>query len=169
MKKLKALVLLMPILAACGKGAGDYVGYWQRQDDARVSVMEISKDGENYFLTQNLLSKRKNQTTPSLLIEKEGKLSTNVMDTPMALSEDGKTLFVGNLSFNKIDAAEKDKLVAHQEACTKLHKEYIDSRPPFDFSVKHDVREARKKAYEQKFNERFAELEKNGRCNARPL
>ena len=47
MKKI-AIVILMTLLAACGRSASEYLGKWQSEDGKRT--VEISENGENLLL-----------------------------------------------------------------------------------------------------------------------
>ena len=49
MLKRFALITAVCLLAACGKSADDYVGYWREQDDKIEEVMEIKHENGNYF------------------------------------------------------------------------------------------------------------------------
>ena len=51
MKKIVLSALVLVTLAACGKGGAEkYVGYWQEKDDKYVRIVEIKKEGGQYFL-----------------------------------------------------------------------------------------------------------------------
>jgi len=146
MKRLVFPALALMLLAACGKGADNYVGYWQK-DGNMPTVLEIRKEGGNYFATEIL----KEGAQSELLTEKDGQLMFNILgDVPIRLSDDGNSLYFEKESYRRIDDAAKDKLVAHEEACRKLYAERKDS--------------AGKPELRKQIVARLDELEKEGRC-----
>ena len=171
MKKIALSALVLVTLASCGKGGAErYVGYWQEKDDKYVRIVEIKKEDGQYFLDDDILSKGKDKSY--LLTEKDGELVHNngLTDVPLKLSDDGNSLFVSKNSYQKIDAASKDKLVAHEESCRKLTDEYLaeNAQASSGKSVLSDEYKAAKAAITQKYKAQFAELQKESKCNNVP-
>ena len=174
MKKIVLSALVLVTLAACGKGGAEkYVGYWQEKDDKYVRIVEIKKEGGQYFLDRNILSKGERKPKPYLLTEKDGELVHNngLTDVPLKLSDDGNSLFVSKNSYQKIDAATKDKLVAHEESCRKLADEYFaeDKQARSGKSIFSDEYKSAEAAIKQKYKAQFAELQKESKCNNVPF
>ena len=93
MLKRLALITAVCLLAACGKSADDYVGYWREQNNRVEEVMEIKHENGNYFgnnlmgINNSLGMARK----AVVLDEKDGVLS--VQGVPFKLSDDGKSMY----------------------------------------------------------------------------
>ena len=96
MLKRLTLITTVCLLAACGKSADDYVGYWREQSDRIEEVMEIKHENGNYFgnnlmgINNSLGMARK----AVVLDEKDGVLS--VQGVPFKLSDDGKSMYIGD-------------------------------------------------------------------------
>ena len=163
------------MLAACGKGGADrYVGYWQLQDSNKSVVTEIKKENGNYFAVENIAGRDKHAAQQRELSEKDGELvvNTGMGDLPLKLSEDGNTLFLGKGTLRRIDAAAKDKIVAHEEQCRSLNDAF-----QAEYKGKHNqmtnarvsvITEEYKQGMaevERKYAAQFAELQKDGKCN----
>lgn len=165
---LSALILM---LAACGKsGAERYVGYWQEQDDKRIVISEIKQENGNYFAVDNIVAQGKNAEKQIVLSEKEGELVLNsgVGDVPLKLSDDGKSMFVGKKSFTKIDAATKDKIVAHEEKCRQLSDEFAAAEKALPGTMSNEYKAA-EEALQQKYFPQFEQLEQEMPCNELPV
>ena len=157
--KRTALTVLVLMLAACGKGGADrYVGYWQLQDSDKSVVTEIKKENGNYFAVENIAGRGKHAAEQRVLSEKDGELvvNTGVGDLPLKLSDDGDTMFLSKYTFRRIDAAAKDKIVAHEEKCRSLND-------AFQAEYKQGMAEV-----QRKYAAQFAELQKDGKCNHDP-
>ena len=65
---------------------------------------------------ENIAGRGKHAAEQRVLSEKDGELvvNTGMGDLPLKLSEDGNTLFLGKGTLRRIDAAAKDKIVAHE-------------------------------------------------------
>ena len=163
------------MLAACGKGGADrYVGYWQLQDPDKSVVTEIKKENGNYFVMGDLVAGGGRATEQQVLSEKGGELvvNTGVGDLPLKLSDDGDTMFFRKGTFRRIDAAAKDKIVAHEEQCRSLNDAF-----QAEYKGKHNqmtnarvsvITEEYKQGMaevERKYAAQFAELQKDGKCN----
>ena len=163
------------MLVACGKGGADrYIGYWQQQGIDRSIVTEIKKENGNYFAVQNIAGSGKRAAQQHVLSEKDGELvvNTGVGDLPLKLSDDGDTMFFRKGTFRRIDAAAKDKIVAHEEQCRSLNDAF-----QAEYKGKHNqmtnarvsvITEEYKQGMaevERKYAAQFAELQKDGKCN----
>ena len=176
--KRTALTVLVLILAACGKGGADrYVGYWQLQDSNKSVVTEIKKENGNYFVVSDLAAGGRLATEQQVLSEKDGELvvNTGVGDLPLKLSDDGDTMFFSKGTFRRIDAAAKDKIVAHEEQCRSLkaafQAEYNGKRNQMTNAGLSFTTEEYKQGMaevERKYDAQFAELQKDGKCNFVP-
>ena len=176
--KRTALTVLVLMLAACGKGGADrYVGYWQLQDPDKLVVTEIKKENGNYFVVSDLAAGGRLATEQQVLSEKDGELvvNTGVGDLPLKLSDDGNTLFLGKGTLRRIDAATKDKIVAHEEKCRSLNDdfqaEYNGKRNQMTNAGVSITTEEYKQGMaevERKYAAQFAELQKDGKCNFVP-
>ena len=176
--KRTALTVLVLMLAACGKGGADrYVGYWQLQDSDKSVVTEIKKENGNYFAVENIAGRGKHAAEQRVLSEKDGELvvNTGMGDLPFKLSEDGDTMFFGKGTFRRIDAAAKDKIVAHEEQCRSLNDafqaEYGGKRNQMTnagVSVTTEEYKQGMAEVERKYAAQFAELQKDGKCNFVP-
>ena len=162
MLKRLTLITAVCLLAACGKSADDYVGYWREQNNRVEEVMEIKHENGNYFgknlmgINNSLGMARK----AVVLDEKDGVLS--VQGVPFKLSDDGKSMYIGDRSYTKIDAEFKDKIMAHQSECQKLRDEFSAAQDPLPYDREgNEKRNALQKEYEAK----YAELSKEIRCN----
>lgn len=170
MKKLISPALLL-MLAACGKdGAERYVGYWQEKNDKHAVVSEIKQENGNYFAVANVIDTGKNAEKQIVLSEKEGELVVNygVADMPLKLSDDGKSMFMGKKSFQKIDAATKDKIMAHEERCRQLTNEFQAAEKQLPKTADNEYRIA-KDALKQKYFPQFEQLEQEIPCNTLPV
>lgn len=166
------------MLAACGKGGADrYVGYWQLQDSNKSVVTEIKKENGNYFVVSDLAAGGRLATEQQVLSEKDGELvvNTGVGDLPLKLSDDGDTMFFSKGTFRRIDAAAKDKIVAHEEQCRSLkaafQAEYNGKRNQMTNAGLSFTTEEYKQGMaevERKYDAQFAELQKDGKCNFVP-
>ncbi|MFC2715327.1 hypothetical protein [Kingella denitrificans] len=176
--KRTALTVLVLMLAACGKGGADrYIGYWQQQGIDRSIVSEIKKENGNYFVVPDLAAGGRLATEQRVLSEKDGELvvNTGVGDLPLKLSDDGDTMFLSKYTFRRIDAAAKDKIVAHEEKCRSLNDAF-----QAEYKGKHNqmtnagvsVTTAEYKQgmaeVQRKYAAQFAELQKDGKCNFVP-
>lgn len=169
MKKMMAVSMLAMMLAACGKsGAEQYVGFWQWQDNKHTSVSEIKQENGNYFVVDNL-QYGQGKTKQIVLSQKDNELvlNTGVADVPLKLSEDGKSMFIGKRTYQKVDAATKDKIVAHQEQCHQLNDEYRAAEKNLPTITSKEYHSAQDTMNQQYFA-RFAELEKEYKCNKAP-
>ena len=176
--KRTALTVLVLMLAACGKGGADrYVGYWRLQDSNKSVVTEIRKENGNYFALENIAGRGKHAAQQRVLSEKDGELvvNTGMGDLPLKLSEDGNTLFLGKGTLRRIDAAAKDKIVAHEEQCRSLNDafqaEYKGKRDQMTnagVSVTTEEYKQGMAEVERKYAAQFAELQKDGKCNHEP-
>ena len=176
--KRTALTVLVLMLAACGKGGADrYVGYWQLQDPDKSVVTEIKKENGNYFAVENIAGRGKRAAQQRVLSEKDGELvvNTGMGDLPLKLSDDGNTLFLGKGTLRRIDAATKDKIVAHEEKCRSLNDdfqaEYNGKRNQMTNAGVSITTEEYKQGMaevERKYAAQFAELQKDGKCNFVP-
>ena len=176
--KRTALTVLVLMLEACGKGGADrYVGYWQLQDSDKSVVTEIKKENGNYFAVENIAGSGNRAAQQRVLSEKDGELvvNTGVGDLPLKLSDDGDTMFLSKGTFRRIDAAAKDKIVAHEEKCRSLSEafqaEYKGKRNQMDkarlSSISQEYRQVVAEV-ERKYAAQFAELQKDGKCNFVP-
>ena len=173
--KRTALTVLVLMLAACGKGGADrYVGYWQLQDSDKLVVTEIKKENGNYFAVENIAGRGKRAAQQRVLSEKDGELvvNTGMGDLPLKLSDDGNTLFLGKGTLRRIDAATKDKIVAHEEQCRSLNSAF---QTEFTGKSKQMANTGGFSEYKQgmaeverKYAAQFAELQKDGKCNFVP-
>lgn len=166
MLKRLALITAVCLLAACGKSADDYVGYWREQDDKIEEVMEIKHENGNYF-GRNLMGIDDSlgmAWKAVVLDEKDGVLS--VHGVPFKLSDDGKSMYIGDRSYTKIDAEFKDKIAAHQPLCEKLWDEFLAARDALPYDRERD---AKRDALEKEYKAKYAELEKEIRCNRKPI
>ena len=173
--KRTALTVLVLMLAACGKGGADrYIGYWQQQGIDRSIVSEIKKENGNYFVVPDLAAGGRLATEQRVLSEKDGELvvNTGVGDLPLKLSDDGDTMFLSKYTFRRIDAAAKDKIVAHEEKCRSLNDafqtEYNGKRDQLmNAGVSITTQEYKQgmAEVERKYAAQFAELQKDGKCN----
>ena len=176
--KRTALTVLVLMLAACGKGGADrYIGYWQQQGIDRSIVAEIKKENGNYFVVSDLVAGGRLATEQQVLSEKDGELvvNTGMGDLPLKLSDDGDTMFFSKGTFRRIDAAAKDKIVAHEEKCRSLNDafqtEYNGKRDQMTNAGVFFTTEEYKQGMaevERKYAAQFAELQKDGKCNHRP-
>ena len=176
--KRTALTVLVLMLAACGKGGADrYVGYWQLQDSNKSVVTEIKKENSNYFAMENIAGRGERAAQQRVLSEKDGELvvNTGVGDLPLKLSDDGDTMFLSKDTFRRIDAATKDKIVAHEEKCRSLNDdfqaEYNGKRNQMTNAGVSITTEEYKQGMaevERKYAAQFAELQKDGKCNHEP-
>lgn len=176
--KRTALTVLVLMLAACGKGGADrYIGYWQQQGIDRSIVSEIKKENGNYFVVPDLAAGGRLATEQRVLSEKDGELvvNTGVGDLPLKLSDDGDTMFLSKGTFRRIDAAAKDKIVAHEEQCRSLNDafqaEYKGKRNQMTnagVSVTTEEYKQGMAEVERKYAAQFAELQKDGKCNHEP-
>ena len=175
--KRTALTVLVLMLAACGKGGADrYIGYWQQQGIDRSIVAEIKKENGNYFVVSDLVAGGRLATEQQVLSEKDGELvvNTGVGDLPLKLSDDGDTMFFSKGTFRRIDAAAKDKIVAHEEQCRSLNAAFQTEFMEKDKQLY--VADAGLSEYKQglaeierKYAAQFAELQKDGKCNFVPI
>ena len=173
--KRTALTVLVLMLAACGKGGADrYVGYWQQQDVNKSIITEIKKENGNYFVMGDLVAGGGRATEQQVLSEKDGELvvNTGMGDWPLKLSDDGDTMFFGKDTFRRIDAAAKDKIVAHEEKCRSLNSAF---QTEFTGKSKQMANASGFSEYnqgmaevERKYAAQFAELQKDGKCNHEP-
>lgn len=176
--KRTALTVLVLMLAACGKGGADrYIGYWQQQGIDRSIVSEIKKENGNYFVVPDLAAGGRLATEQRVLSEKDGELvvNTGVGDLPLKLSDDGDTMFLSKYTFRRIDAAAKDKIVAHEEKCRSLNDafqtEYNGKRDQLmnaGVSITTEEYKQGMAEVERKYAAQFAELQKDGKCNFVP-
>lgn len=176
--KRTALTVLVLMLAACGKGGADrYVGYWQQQDVNKSIITEIKKENGNYFVVSDLVAGGRLATEQQVLSEKDGELvvNTGMGDWPLKLSDDGDTMFFSKGTFRRIDAAAKDKIVAHEEQCRSLkaafQAEYNGKRNQMTNAGLSFTTEEYKQGMaevERKYDAQFAELQKDGKCNFVP-
>ena len=176
--KRTALTVLVLMLAACGKGGADrYVGYWQQQGIDRSIVAEIKKENGNYFVVSDLAAGGRLATEQQVLSEKDGELvvNTGMGDWPLKLSDDGDTMFFSKGTFRRIDAAAKDKIVAHEEQCRSLkaafQTEYNGKRDQMTNAGISFTTEEYKQGMaevERKYAAQFVELQKDGKCNHVP-
>ena len=165
------LITAVCLLAACGKSADDYVGYWREQQDRGEEILEIKKENGNYFAeelihTINFWGQRKK---PIVLDEKDGILLAE--GVAFKLSEDGKTLYSGERSYVRIDAGLKEKIMAHEPACEKLSEEYKAARDAL-WEKRREIEiplQEGQKQLEQQYQAKFTELQKEIRCNGTPL
>ena len=171
MLKRLALITAVCLLAACGKSADDYVGYWREQQDRGEEILEIKKENGNYFAQElinqtDFFGSRKNAI---VLTEKDSKLSINsgMGEMVFNLSDDRKTLYVGNQSYIKVDAGFKDKIEAHEQDCRKLTEGYISERNKLNIGDREYT--AKSEEINQRFKTEFANLEQEIRCNTKPL
>lgn len=175
MKALLSTLTLSLLLAACGKdGAENYVGFWQPMEKTRsiltgaehIEIFEIKKENGQYFASSNILNKQGQQ---QLLTEKDGQLviSTGMGEIPLALSDDKTQLFVRKARYQKIDAATKDKIVAHQQKCAQIIDEYRQAERKLPSITSNEYRSA-KETLEQRYFPQLAELEKEMTCNDVP-
>lgn len=174
--KRTALTVLVLMLAACGKGGADrYVGYWQQQDVNKSIITEIKKENGNYFVMGDLVAGGGRATEQQVLSEKDGELvvNTGMGDWPLKLSDDGDTMFFGKGTFRRIDAAAKDKIVAHEEKCRSLNSAFQTEF--MGKSKQMQIANAGLSEYKQgmaeverKYAAQFAELQKDGKCNFVP-
>ena len=171
MLKYLALPILALTLTACGRGADDYVGYWREQQDKGEEILEIKKEDGNYF-AEELINKTDFfglQKKAVVLNEKDGKLSMNadMGEIVLNLSDDGKTLYMANQSYTKVGTDFKEKVLAHEQDCRKLSEEYKTELNQLSWGD--PEYKVKNKELSQKFKTRFAELEKEVRCNSKPL
>lgn len=166
------LSILFLGLTACGKsGAERYLGYWQDQDDKRILVFEIKQENGNYFLIENILAQGNSAGKQMVLSEKDGELTINygVGNMPLKLSDDGKIIFIKKKSFQKIDVATKDKIMAHEERCRQLTKAFYEASKALPSMVNYKEYKIAKDALKQKYFPQFEQLEREMRCNKLPL
>ena len=173
--KRTALTVLVLMLAACGKGGADrYIGYWQQQGIDRSIVSEIKKENGNYFVVPDLAAGGRLATEQRVLSEKDGELvvNTGVGDLPLKLSDDGDTMFLSKYTFRRIDAAAKDKIVAHEEKCRSLNsafqKEFTGKSKQMANASGFSEYKQGMAEVERKYAAQFAELQKDGKCNFVP-
>ena len=176
--KRTALTVLVLMLAACGKGGADrYVGYWQQQDVNKSIITEIKKENGNYFVVSDLVAGGRLATEQQVLSEKDGELvvNTGMGDWPLKLSDDGDTMFFSKGTFRRIDAAAKDKIVAHEEQCRSLKAAYESEwlakhKPMINANISMASQEYKQAMaeVERKYAAQFDELQKDGKCNHRP-
>lgn len=132
---MKRIILptLILMLAACGKGPDDYVGYWQREGEKDLGFIQIKKESGSYFLIQGGKNK--------VLSEKDGVLTDGggFGERPLKLSDDGKKIFAnlyaaGSNTFRKVEGAD----------CEKLAAEYVDKMQTTNAYSLSEIKEAQK-------------------------
>jgi hypothetical protein len=107
------LIIAFLLLSACSDDPyKKYLGLWERQKDSgRDEVMEITKDGETFLMTDNVfgtkspISGKIKPSKPVVLKKLEGQLSvaTPFGGFPFGLSENEDTLRVADQSYKRID------------------------------------------------------------------
>ncbi|HGW5129432.1 TPA: hypothetical protein ACNIH0_000725 [Acinetobacter baumannii] len=96
------LTLIALALTACSKPYDKYIGYWKLENSTSPRILSIYKeDKETYLVNDNILAEKDffgNKKTGTVLEKKEKELGVNngLTVIPFNLSEDGKTLRIGD-------------------------------------------------------------------------
>ena len=113
------------LLTACGSDPfNKYLGYWQREgmDEGRYEVLEITQEGENYLLDENIFVNRDMRGRPKqprVLRISEEQLLVKIAhsEAALAISDDEQTLRFFDLKYTRIAASEaNDYKLKMQEA-----------------------------------------------------
>lgn len=106
-----AIVFLM-ILSSCSNDPySGFVGIWKHETSMKVNVVKISNDGDDYFMTTDLLSK--NSQNVSKLVKEQGMLILNPKTFQAALVEltdSDDVIKIKKNKYYKISGAELSEL-----------------------------------------------------------
>lgn len=163
------LIAVTLILSGCfGDPHKSYLGLWQRQDINLEQVLEITQDGDTYFLDENILQDTDmfgRKKSPMTLTKNDDYLSASngLGPLPLGLSDDQKTLHLSDRSYRKISAEQLEGVKAgiekksaehekNREACKSLNADYLQQRSQISTDVS-DAREQvkQRKALEDQF------------------
>ncbi|MDC4487142.1 hypothetical protein OHV43_13555 [Acinetobacter baumannii] len=136
------LTLIALALTACSKPYDKYIGYWKLENSTSPRILSIYKEGkETYLVNDNILAEKDffgNKKTGTVLEKKEKELGVNngLTVIPFNLSEDGKTLRIGDKMYTKISEEEVKTTLKNKEDCTNLRAKYQEKSNSFNLFAK---------------------------------
>lgn len=136
------LTLIALALTACSKPYDKYIGYWKLENSTSPRILSIYKeDKETYLVNDNILAEKDffgNKKTGTVLEKKEKELGVNngLTVIPFNLSEDGKTLRIGDKMYTKISEEEVKTTLKNKEDCTNLRAKYQEESNSFNLFAK---------------------------------
>ncbi|MFV5624208.1 hypothetical protein VXR01_14040 [Acinetobacter baumannii] len=136
------LTLIALALTACSKPYDKYIGYWKLENSTSPRILSIYKEGkETYLVNDNILAEKDffgNKKTGTVLEKKEKELGVNngLIVIPFNLSEDGKTLRIGDKMYTKISEEEVKTTLKNKEDCTNLRAKYQEESNSFNLFAK---------------------------------
>lgn len=135
--KLLVLPLIALALTACSNSYDSYLGYWQQENTKNPRVMEITKEGkEVYVLDENIFAETDRLGKPksgSVLEVKDKALAVNngLTVSPFVLSDDKKSMRIGNNLYIKISDDAAKTMVTNYKQCKELRTQYIEQRKSY--------------------------------------
>ncbi|MDC5235431.1 hypothetical protein [Acinetobacter baumannii] len=155
------LTLIALALTACSKPYDKYIGYWKLENSTSPRILSIYKeDKETYLVNDNILAEKDffgNKKTGTVLEKKEKELGVNngLTVIPFNLSEDGKTLRIGDRMYTKISEEEVKTTLKNKEDCTNLRAKYQEESKAFNLFAK-----GAEKEKQDQVKEKYIDLQK---------
>ncbi len=162
MKKVLFLAIFLLLSGCSGDPYKDYLGLWERTDQKRHEVMEISQDGETILMNDNILRETDffgEKKRARVLKKNEGQLSigTGLGSAQFGLSEDRNILRVADLEYKRIDSnrlkeikAEVEKEKQEREQAERERKKRIEEERIAREKARLEAERERKKRIEEK-------------------
>ncbi|MBO1896172.1 hypothetical protein HNW13_010365 [Shewanella sp. BF02_Schw] len=163
MKKLFVFCISILLIGCGGNSMDNHIGYWQPIDSKALKVVEISKNGDNYFFSENILKKTGldlwgkeiRPSKPTLLQNNNEKLSIMGIQ-PIALSPDNKKLFIGKKTYERISQQQLSEIQVKAEmdfndaenvklGCKKTSEKYHAESAEIRTKYRKDIKEFTRK------------------------
>jgi hypothetical protein len=145
MNKLFLICISVLLLGCGGNSLDNHIGYWEPDESKSLKIAEVSREGENYFINENILRKtgldlfdQERKPSKAILLQIDNdKLSIAgfLGSHPIALSPDNNELFIGDKKYNRITKLQLDEIQLKAEtdfdnaeiakqACKKIQEKY---------------------------------------------
>jgi hypothetical protein len=136
--KIFLLTLCALVLTACSKPYDKYIGYWKADGTKSPRILQIyQEDKETYLVNENIFAETDsfgNKKNATVLEKKENELAVNngFGLITFNVSDDGKTLRIGNRQYSKISDDEAKIALDNKKSCDALRVEYMEATKSFN-------------------------------------
>ena len=150
-KKLIAVFLLLITLASCsGDGYDDFIGYWQKENSDRPSVIQIKSNGEAYLFVDTVLTNPREiplSKQDNLLLVNGGAAGV------ISLTDSGTVLRLNSSSFKKITEADVQAIKDEETRNKERNKQLLEAQ-----RAEAEAKVAACDALKEKYKARLAEM-----------
>jgi len=150
-KKLIAVFLLLITLASCsGDGYDDFIGYWQKENSDRPSVIQIKSNDGTYLFVDTVLT---NPREIPLSKQDNRLLVNNGAAGVIALTDSGTVLKLNSSSFKKITETDVQAIKDEETRIKERNKQLLEAQ-----RAEAEAKVAACDALKEKYKARLAEM-----------